>query len=142
MTQDLLKRLREAGNDYTVAWGSGDLYDDAAAEIERLTAVLARIRGAIAADRCDGDTEYAAGVNAACRNHLELIDGGRCTCAGPDGPCDNCIANREAYEEARYEAKMGAGLIPPSPSMAPQRQRELNAAGVAPTYPDQPKEPK
>ena len=74
MTQDLLKRLREAGNDYTVAWGSGDLYDEAADEIERLTAVLARIRAGIAADRCDGDTEWAAGVNAACQNHLQLVD--------------------------------------------------------------------
>ena len=74
MTQDLLKRLREAGNDYTVAWGSGDLYDEAADEIERLTAVLARIRGAIAADRCDGESDWAGGVNAACKNHLEFID--------------------------------------------------------------------
>jgi hypothetical protein len=39
-SQDLLKRLREAGNDYTVAWGSGELYDEAADEIERLTAAL------------------------------------------------------------------------------------------------------
>ena len=31
--------------------------------------------------------------------------GGRCTCAGPDGPCDNCIANREAYEEAQAEQR-------------------------------------
>lgn len=42
MTEDLLKRLREAGNDYTVAWGSGELYDEAADEIERLTAALGR----------------------------------------------------------------------------------------------------
>ena len=73
--ETLLKRLREAGNDYTLAWGSGELYDEAADEIERVTAALGRIRSAIAADRCDGDTEYAAGVNAACRNHLALIDG-------------------------------------------------------------------
>jgi hypothetical protein len=24
---------------------------------------------------------------------------GTCTCAGPDGPCEACIANKEAYEE-------------------------------------------
>lgn len=35
---------------------------------------LLRIRAAIAGDRCDGDSEYAAGVNAACANHLALID--------------------------------------------------------------------
>ena len=35
---------------------------------------LERIRAAIAADRCDGESEYAAGVNAACRNHLALVD--------------------------------------------------------------------
>lgn len=32
------------------------------------------IRAGIAADRCDGDTEFASGVNAACRNHLELVE--------------------------------------------------------------------
>lgn len=69
----LLKRLREAGNDYTVAWGSGDLYDEAADEIERLTAELERIGNGIATDRCDGDSEWAAGVNAACDNHRALV---------------------------------------------------------------------
>lgn len=34
-------------------------------------------------------------------------------------------------KDAIYEAKMGAGLIPPSPSMDPQRKREQDAtAGV------------
>lgn len=32
----LLERLREAETDYTVAWGSGDLYGEAADAIERL----------------------------------------------------------------------------------------------------------
>lgn len=73
MTQDLLKCLREAGNDYTVAWGTGELYDEAADEIELLTAELERIRNGIATDRCDGDSEWAAGVNAACQNHLQLV---------------------------------------------------------------------
>ena len=36
--------------------------------------VLLRIRAGIAGDRCDGDTEYASGVNTACRNHLAFID--------------------------------------------------------------------
>jgi hypothetical protein len=36
-----------------------------------------QIRAGIAADRCDGESEFAAGVNAACRNHLELIDARR-----------------------------------------------------------------
>lgn len=40
---DLVERLREAGNDYTVAWGSGDLYDAAADEIERLRAQVAAL---------------------------------------------------------------------------------------------------
>lgn len=35
---------------------------------------LARIRAVIAADRCDGDTEYAAGVNAARDKYLTAID--------------------------------------------------------------------
>ena len=73
MNNPLLKRLRDAGNDYTVAWGSGDLYDEAADEIERLTAELERIGNGIATDRCDGDSEWAAGVNAACDNHRALV---------------------------------------------------------------------
>lgn len=48
-------------------------------------AALERIRAAIAADRCDGESEYAAGVNAACRNHLALIDNLMAT-AGVDLP--------------------------------------------------------
>jgi len=32
----LLERLREAGADYTVAWGSGELYDEAADELEEM----------------------------------------------------------------------------------------------------------
>lgn len=32
--RSLVERLREAGNDYTVAWGSGELYDEAADYIE------------------------------------------------------------------------------------------------------------
>jgi hypothetical protein len=39
----LLERLQEAGDDYTVAWGSGELYDEAAAEMERLHAENARL---------------------------------------------------------------------------------------------------
>ena len=89
--ESLLKRLRDAGNDYTTAWGNGDLYDEAAEEIERLKAEMERIKNGIAADRCDGDSEWAAGVNAACDNHRELVAGGvpvaavehahaKCTC--------------------------------------------------------------
>jgi hypothetical protein len=87
MTQDLLKRLREAGNDYTVAWGSGELYDEAADEIERLKASLDRIRNGIATDRCDGDSEWAAGVNAACDNHRALVASGVKEC-GSNGTAD------------------------------------------------------
>jgi hypothetical protein len=36
--------------------------------------LVERIRAAIAADRCDGESDYAAGVNAACANHMALID--------------------------------------------------------------------
>jgi hypothetical protein len=35
---DLVQRLRAAGDDYTIEWGSGALYDAAADEIERLRA--------------------------------------------------------------------------------------------------------
>lgn len=35
---------------------------------------LDRIRDAIAGDRCDGDSDWAQGVNAACRRHLTMID--------------------------------------------------------------------
>ena len=51
-----------------------DVQDGAAREIKRLTAALERIRTGIAHDRCDGDSEFAAGVSAACRNHLELVN--------------------------------------------------------------------
>ena len=36
----IVDRLRQAGNDYTIEWGNGDLYDEAADEIERLRADL------------------------------------------------------------------------------------------------------
>jgi hypothetical protein len=35
---------------------------------------LTRIRAVIASDRCDGDTEYAAGANAARAKYLAAID--------------------------------------------------------------------
>lgn len=37
----LIERLRKAGADYTVAWGSGELYDEAADALERLRSELA-----------------------------------------------------------------------------------------------------
>jgi hypothetical protein len=37
MTSELVKRLREAAADYTIAWGNGDLYEQAADELDRLT---------------------------------------------------------------------------------------------------------
>ena len=40
---DLLKRLREAGDDYTVAWGTGELYDEAAEEIESLRSAITAV---------------------------------------------------------------------------------------------------
>ena len=90
--ESLLKRLRDAGNDYTVAWGSGELYDEAADEIERLTAAIERIRAGIATDRCDGDTEWAAGVNAACHNHLKLVDATIAEGVQPLGHEDDLLA--------------------------------------------------
>lgn len=36
-TLTLVERLRQAEADYTIEWGSGDLYEMAADEIERLT---------------------------------------------------------------------------------------------------------
>ena len=41
---DIVERLRAAGIDYTVEWGSGELYDEAADEIERLRLDAARYR--------------------------------------------------------------------------------------------------
>lgn len=38
--RDLVERLNEADADYTMYWGTGDLYGEAAAEIENLTAAL------------------------------------------------------------------------------------------------------
>jgi hypothetical protein len=35
---------------------------------------LQRIRAGIATDRCDGESEWANGVNAACANHLKFVD--------------------------------------------------------------------
>jgi hypothetical protein len=42
--------------------------------LKRCERVLKAIREGIASDRCDGESEYASGVNAACKNHLELFD--------------------------------------------------------------------
>ena len=36
----------------------------------------------------------------------EFVPQGSCTCAGPDSPCEGCIANREAYEEWLVENQM------------------------------------
>ena len=44
MDKTLAQRLREAGDDYTLAWGSGELYDEAATELERLRADNAALR--------------------------------------------------------------------------------------------------
>ena len=41
---DIVERLRATGIDYTVEWGSGELYDEAADEIERLRLDAARYR--------------------------------------------------------------------------------------------------
>jgi len=73
-----------------------DVQDGAAREIKRLTAALERIRTGIAHDRCDGDSEFAAGVSAACRNHLELVNAAVAygvKTGEPRGPvhsCKNC----------------------------------------------------
>lgn len=70
----------------------------------RLDAALNHIRNGIALDRCDGSSEYATGVNAACRNHLALIDtyrpidcdgGIRCsTCPGKQFCNAGCVLSQ------------------------------------------------
>lgn len=47
---------------------------------------LVRVRDAIAADRCDGESEWASGVNAACRNHLALVENMIATAGAPVAP--------------------------------------------------------
>jgi hypothetical protein len=47
---------------------------------------------------------------------------GKCTCAGPDGPCDGCVANREAYEE--WQAERSQPTAQPEPQAAPAGVRE------------------
>lgn len=44
-------------------------------ENEELRRVLQEIRTGIAGDRCDGESAFAVGVNAACKNHLQFVDG-------------------------------------------------------------------
>lgn len=41
---------------------------------QQMQARVARLREAIATDRCDGDSGYAEGVNAACARHLQMFD--------------------------------------------------------------------
>lgn len=83
-----------------------DVQDGAAREIKRLTAALERIRTGIAHDRCDGDSEFAAGVSAACRNHLELVNA-----AVAYGVTVTVPVNRPATpEEAEHAARIGACL--------------------------------
>ncbi|MCO5116107.1 MAG: hypothetical protein M9943_07110 [Burkholderiaceae bacterium] len=41
---------------------------------QMLVRELSRIRAVIASDRCDGDTDYAAGANAARAKYLAAID--------------------------------------------------------------------
>ncbi|EWS54330.1 hypothetical protein [Methylibium sp. T29] len=43
---------------------------------------------------------------------------GRCTCAGPDGPCEACESNREAYEEWLAERREAQG--DPSGALRPE----------------------
>src|SRR5690349_11858985 len=66
-------------------WGRWERIALAVLAVPRNDAALERIRAAIAADRCHGETEFAAGVNAACRNHLALIDR---AIADAGVPCD------------------------------------------------------
>lgn len=51
--------------------GAIQILGDHARQLER---EIIAIRNAIATDRCDGDSDYAAGVNAACERHLNMID--------------------------------------------------------------------
>lgn len=54
-----------------------------------------------------------------------FIPTGECTCAGPDGPCDTCIANKEAYEEWLAERR---ALTPAPDSEATRLAKTLTDA--------------
>jgi len=50
----------------------GDLFD-LADELSQERAKVARLRESITTDRCDGDSDYARGVNDACKRHTEMF---------------------------------------------------------------------
>ena len=83
----LIQRLREAGLDYTVAWGSGEMYDEAADALEDLegckrTSQSAAVKvvddvAGLRIGQNDGSslTGYSAGYQTACeeiRYRLEM----------------------------------------------------------------------
>lgn len=57
---------------------------------ERIAALERELANAYAEGRKDEREEWTAEFKPS---------GGGCTCAGPDGPCESCEANRAAYEE-------------------------------------------
>lgn len=67
----IVDRLRQAGNDYTIEWGSGDLYDEAADHIEAQAERIRVLREAL--QRADEVLEDMGcnQTSAACRAALE-----------------------------------------------------------------------
>jgi hypothetical protein len=78
----ILDRLRQAGNDYTIEWGNGDLYDEAADEIEHLRADLVSCRGTVKTELAHyerlamvhGKTAVAANYEAEAQRLSDLLD--------------------------------------------------------------------
>ena len=67
-------RTDEAEVYYSEIVADGGLYWVKAGFARRLERQLNSVREAIAHDRCDGESEWARGVNAACEKHLAMID--------------------------------------------------------------------
>ena len=78
----IVDRLRQAGNDYTIEWGNGDLYDEAADEIERLRADLVSCRGTVKTElhhyerlaMVHGKTVLATNYEAEAQRLSDLLD--------------------------------------------------------------------
>jgi len=78
----IVDRLRQAGNGGNIEWGNGDLYDEAADEIEHLRADLVSCRGTVKTELAHyerlamvcGKTVLAANYEAEAQRLSDLLD--------------------------------------------------------------------
>lgn len=94
MAPSLREQLQQQCSDWGAYWRASDAHG---VELTREQAVelLARAVGVeVEIAHPAPSTTVAAGEASE-----RFVPIGACTCAGPDGPCESCIANREAYEE-------------------------------------------